>query len=337
MKISVALCTYNGAQHLSLQLESILNQMTPVHEMIICDDGSQDDTISIINSFQILHPGIIQLHQNEDNLGAKKNFEKALSLSTGDLIFLSDQDDIWLPHKVSATIDFFERNPAATVVFSNGNIINNQGEPIPSTIWESLGFSQKLRDDIGPSKIFELLIRINNMVTGAALCLRKEACSYLLPFYCPHHYWHDYWIALAAACKNGLYFLEDELILYRLHNNQQAGLPQLNDHTIRQNQIKEMLWFGHYDKMYTERFLYYNLGSKKRIDLFTPRLARLLPDLKRIEKLNALLVTELEIIKRHLFAEMSFISKKKLALIAILGRQKTLNINHNDIFKLIFS
>jgi glycosyltransferase involved in cell wall biosynthesis len=154
MKISVALCTYNGTQYLALQLASIFFQTIPVNEIIVCDDGSEDDTLSIIDDFQKLHPGIIRFYQNEYNLGAKKNFEKAIGLTTGDFIFLSDQDDIWLPHKVSATLHFFENNIDAQAVFSNGSIIDEQGHEINTTIWECMGFSQKLRNNLGSSRIF---------------------------------------------------------------------------------------------------------------------------------------------------------------------------------------
>ncbi len=337
MKTSVALCTYNGGRHLHQQLESIFQQTVPVHQIIISDDGSTDDTITVIKSFQQLYPGIVQLHQNETNLGAKKNFEKAISLCSGDVIFLSDQDDLWLPHKVAATLLFFQQHPQAAAVFSNGSLMDEQGNSLGYTIWQSMGFSQKLQETVEPQQLFELLVRINNIVTGAALCIKKEACSYLLPFFCPDRFWHDYWIALAAAAKNQLYFIQDELIRYRMHEGQQAGLPLLNAHFKKQNEIKEMHCLQQYNSAYAERFLYYNIGSRTRFHLFAPRIGPLVTGQNRLHALQTLLDDELEILKKHLFAGMGFIEKKKLAIIHLLGRQKSLNMTPADVIKLIFS
>ena len=110
MKTSVALCTYNGQSFLSEQLNSILNQTHPVDEIIICDDCSTDQTIEIIKYFKDKFPNLIQLFENENSLGTIKNFEKAISLTKGDLIFLSDQDDIWFSSKVNEMVTFFDKN-----------------------------------------------------------------------------------------------------------------------------------------------------------------------------------------------------------------------------------
>ena len=95
MKLSVAVCTFNGEKYISEQLNSIINQTLAVNEIIICDDQSSDSTIEIINSFIEKYPTLIKLYQNKINLNVNKNFEKAITLSTGDYIFLSDQDDVW--------------------------------------------------------------------------------------------------------------------------------------------------------------------------------------------------------------------------------------------------
>src|SRR5687768_2514416 len=101
MVISVALCTYNGAKFIAEQLESICKQTTPPNEIVICDDGSTDDTIACIDRVKKNHPAIDwKIKRNTANLGYVKNFEQAVLLTTGDIVFLSDQDDVWLPEKV---------------------------------------------------------------------------------------------------------------------------------------------------------------------------------------------------------------------------------------------
>ena len=87
MKISVALCTYNGEQFLKEQLDSILKQTQKVDEIVICDDGSTDATINILENYSANYPNIFHIYRNKVNLRSVKNFEKAITLCTGDLIF----------------------------------------------------------------------------------------------------------------------------------------------------------------------------------------------------------------------------------------------------------
>ena len=128
--ISVALCTYNGALFINQQLESIVNQTHPVDEIVVCDDRSTDDTVKIIESFASQHPSIIvRLIINDNVLGVRMNFEKALNTCNGDIKFLSDQDDIWFPNKVETIVEYFQTNTDKSVVFSNANLINSESKP----------------------------------------------------------------------------------------------------------------------------------------------------------------------------------------------------------------
>ena len=95
MRISIAMTTYNGSKYLNDQLKSFSQQDQAPDELIVCDDGSSDNTIKILEKFSLNAPFDVKIYQNESNLGFTKNFENALSKCTGDLIFLSDQDDIW--------------------------------------------------------------------------------------------------------------------------------------------------------------------------------------------------------------------------------------------------
>jgi glycosyltransferase involved in cell wall biosynthesis len=97
--VSIAMCTYNGAKFMAKQLESIINQTYKNLEIVIVDDRSTDDTVAIVEQFA-KNDERIKFYQNETNLGFNKNFEKAVNLTTGDYISISDQDDIWLPTKI---------------------------------------------------------------------------------------------------------------------------------------------------------------------------------------------------------------------------------------------
>src|SRR5687767_8613501 len=100
MSVSVALCSYNGAAYIAEQLRSIAEQTLLPEELVICDDGSSDSTVAIIRAFASEAPFKVLLFQNEQKLGVARNFQKALSLCTGDIIAMSDQDDVWMPIKL---------------------------------------------------------------------------------------------------------------------------------------------------------------------------------------------------------------------------------------------
>lgn len=96
--------TYNGELYLDEQIKSILPQLNPDDELVICDDGSTDSTISIIESFKDMR---IHLHRNHFR-NHILNFEYALHKAKGDIIFLCDQDDVWLPDKVKTMLPYFD-------------------------------------------------------------------------------------------------------------------------------------------------------------------------------------------------------------------------------------
>ena len=95
MRISVAMCTYNGADFLPAQLESILAQSRKPDQIVVCDDGSTDETRALLQGFEKESPDVILLRFNKKNLGSIRNFEQAIQLCNGDIIALSDQDDVW--------------------------------------------------------------------------------------------------------------------------------------------------------------------------------------------------------------------------------------------------
>ena len=110
MRISIALVTYNGEKFINKQLESLLLQNVLPDEIIIVDDCSKDKTYELLMSFEKISPFEVKLYQNKINIGVSKNFGKAISLCTGDLIFLCDQDDFWYKNKIEFVYDFYKNN-----------------------------------------------------------------------------------------------------------------------------------------------------------------------------------------------------------------------------------
>jgi glycosyltransferase involved in cell wall biosynthesis len=237
MKTSVAMCTYNGEKYIKEQLESILNQSLSIDEIIVCDDGSNDKTIRIIEQLQLQHPNKITLHKNPINLGSTKNFEKAIYLCTGDYIFLSDQDDIWKKNKAERVIKHFLDNPSTEAVFTNGNLINDKNEEInPHALWDSVFFMESQLEK--PINLFKLISSKRNMVTGATLCIKKETKQLILPFPDIKKYYHDEWIAIIIASRKKLDYISEKLISYRIHSGQQIGGKSNIQKAITQKHIK---------------------------------------------------------------------------------------------------
>ncbi len=270
MKLSVALCTYNGENFLRQQLESILSQTKAVDEIVICDDKSSDETINIIKEYQEKYPELIHLHQNDPGLGTIKNFEKAISYTSGDLIFLSDQDDIWYPEKVEKSSRFFKENQNCLLLFSDGDLIDDLGVKTGSTLWKKWGFDTETKSIWQNNELaFNSLINGDNKITGATVCFDKSLKSKILPIELPLNYWHDGWLGTHAAAKDGLFFISESLIQYRVHNNQQVGISNEGLGTITLNANKEFIskeeYFSRLKKIYPKLKKYIPVQKKKSV------------------------------------------------------------------------
>ncbi len=217
MNLSVSMITFQGAAYLKAQMDSILGQSIPVNEIIICDDGSTDGTREILATYAASYPQI-QLHFNEKNLGTVANMQQCLRKTSGDLLFLADQDDVWSPNKVKKTLAFFQGNPNTDAVFSNADIIDEVGETqYGMTLWDIIGFPY---DQV---ELADFQRRVDNVVTGAGLAFKRDA--ELLQKDIPQlpGLLHDGWIGLYFAAKNALQANPEKLFQYRNHANQQVG------------------------------------------------------------------------------------------------------------------
>ncbi len=221
MKTSVALCTFNGEKFLHEQLDSILNQSVPVDEIIICDDKSTDGTHDIINQYCIEYPSLIKFYINEVNLRSVKNFEKAISLCHNEIIFLSDQDDIWVKEKVEEYIEYFKENTKITVLASNGYCINENSKIIEKyAIWDVSFFLNEIKVSYN---YFDIFNYVANLATGASMAFRKKIVNDIVPFPIIEGFHHDEWIALIASYNNEFVLLDKKYFYYRLHDSQQVG------------------------------------------------------------------------------------------------------------------
>lgn len=227
MTLSVALCTYNGEKYIIEQLTSIANQILQVNEIVICDDKSQDNTIDCILDFMSKHPNInIKLYQNDEQLWVVKNFEKAMSLCSGDIIFLCDQDDIWEINKTKKIIDYFSLNQNVNLVFTNAELINQFGENISDfKLFDAVGLYKNILKLWNKGLDFEILAS-GNRVTGATVAFRKTMVSKVSPFIEDKVYIHDMQLALHAINDNAIGIIDEPLIKYRIHGNNVCGLNE---------------------------------------------------------------------------------------------------------------
>jgi hypothetical protein len=224
MKISIAMCTYNGAEFLPAQLQSILTQTRPPDEIVICDDGSTDGTRSMLEEFATESAIPINLHFNQQNLGSIKNFEQAIRLCTGDMIALSDQDDVWRSDKLQLFESELNNSPSAGLVFSDAEIVDENLKPLDRRMWDGVGFDAHKRKLIKTGRALEVLIT-GWTVTGATMAFRSSFVKLSLPIPEGIAMIHDGWIALTIAAVADVVAIDEPLIQYRQHAQQQIGAP----------------------------------------------------------------------------------------------------------------
>lgn len=228
MRISIAMTTYRGASYLPAQLESLRVQTRPADEVIICDDGSDDETAQIvtdyIRDYQLTG---WKFYQNEQNLGYRLNFRQAIEKTTGDLIFLSDQDDVWKPEKLGRMEGMFLTHPDMLSLNTGFDPIDASGTPI--AVPDRRGWSNHnlipTRLKAGELRKFPAeQVYTHNLSPGCTMAftvqLKQEflrTTKSVLP--------HDWDLNAIAAAEGGAYFWNVPLISYRLHGNNTIGLP----------------------------------------------------------------------------------------------------------------
>ncbi len=219
--VSVVLCTYDGAAYVGQMIESLRAQTHPPEEIIVCDDGSNDETFEIVRTGLSAYPGRITAQRNPANLGVRQNFEQAMRLARGEFVFLCDQDDIWHAHKVERMLAEAARNPDALLLHSDARIVDDSDAFVGHTLLGDLRLSFSERAHLDREDLLSVLLR-RNIVTGAATAVRRELLEYALPI--PEGFWHDEWLALIASAIGRVVCINDTLMDYRIHSNNQLGL-----------------------------------------------------------------------------------------------------------------
>lgn len=219
-RLSVALCTYNGAAFLPAQLASLAGQDRPPDELVVCDDGSADDTPAIVRAFAAAAPFPVRWRVNPTTLGTAANFDQAIRLCRGDVIFPCDQDDVWRPGKLARLERALAAAPTAGLAFSDAAVVGPDGRPAGYTLWEAIRFGPAERRQFAAGGAVDCLLR-RYRVTGATMAFRAGYRDLVLPV--PPGWLHDAWIALLIAAVARCVPVAEPLVEYRQHPAQQIG------------------------------------------------------------------------------------------------------------------
>lgn len=204
--ISVCIATYNGCKYIEEQLSSILAQLEPTDEIVVSDDGSSDDTVKRINA--MADPRIkVVLHQKENSKfnidHSTQNFVNAMNHSKGEIIFLSDQDDYWLPEKVGIMTDALRKND---LVMSDCQITDEH----LNITQVSYAAERPFRQSIFKNLFFSSFL-------GSCMAFRREVFEKACPF--PQYgAAHDLWLGMVALRYFRVGYINKPLMLYRRHN-----------------------------------------------------------------------------------------------------------------------
>lgn len=206
--VSIALTTYNGEKYLRGQLDSILLQTIQDFEVVVCDDRSCDSTWCILEEYARKDLRF-KIHRNEKNLGFLRNFERAISLCTGDYIALCDQDDIWLNNHVQILLEHISDY---TLCGANALLVDGDNKDLNITLLDTLGVDYLPQNQ----EDFEFFLFHSNVFQGSALLFKKDLISRALPF--PENVeFHDHWLALVACSMDGVNYVNVPVLRYRQH------------------------------------------------------------------------------------------------------------------------
>jgi glycosyltransferase involved in cell wall biosynthesis len=196
------MAAYNGERYIADQLRSILDQLADGDEVVVMDDASRDRTVSIIEA---LRDKRVRVIRSSDNRGVVNSFERAIMEAKGDIIFLSDQDDLWKPEKVQRILQAFD-DPAITLVQSDANVIDADGNITAESFC-------KTRGGFVPGVILNI-VRCHYL--GCAMAFRRQILSRCMPF--PRNIpMHDIWIGIVNAYFGKTAYVDEPLVQYRRH------------------------------------------------------------------------------------------------------------------------
>ncbi len=220
---------YQGEEYIGLQLRSILAQLSGDDEIIVVDDCSTDRTCNEVCAFQDRRLALIQ---HTENRGVLRTFETALSRASGEVVFLSDQDDLWLPRKVETVLEAFAIDPEVMLVASDAILIGEDGAKIGDSFYAMRG---KFRDGLWSN----LLV---GKFHGCTMAFRSTLLRSALPFPTGSLVHHDTWIGCVNSLIGGkTQYIPDPLTAYRRHSKNVTGRVKLSNYTRLRTRLQTLV------------------------------------------------------------------------------------------------
>lgn len=224
--VDILMATYNGEKYISEQLDSVINQDFTDWKLFIRDDGSNDNTLNIINEYSKKYPEKIKLvNDRKKNLGVKLNFGELIQYSMSEYCMFADQDDVWIANKVSITlkkmkdVENIYGNKKPILVHTDLKVVNQDLEVIDESFWRCM--------DIDPKRNTLNKLLVKNTVTGCTMMINSALKKIVseIPKECEMH---DYWISLVASICGIIEIIYSPTILYRQHGNNQVGANKIS-------------------------------------------------------------------------------------------------------------
>ncbi len=272
-RIDILLASYNGEQFIGEQIQSLLEQTYSHWRLLIRDDGSADNTLAVIRDYSKKYPEkIAVIEDDQQRLGACRNFAKLLERSTADYIMFCDQDDVWLPNKVQLTLEKMKNmekrhgDALPLLVYTDMKVVDEQLQVISNSYWKHQAFNPK------SGTVLNRLL-VSNVVIGCTMMVNRKLKELSLPF--PQNVlMHDWWLALVSAAFGKNEYSPEAPILYRQHQSNVAGAKWSLSFRGVVSQIRN-----------AQRHIEYLRASQEQAEAFAKRYVHLLrkTDLRKIQ------------------------------------------------------
>lgn len=229
-RLSVVLATFNGARYLDQQLDSLNHQTRLPDELVVVDDASTDQTVAMLHDFSRRARFPVHIIEQPSHVGTCDNFAEGFTSATGDILFICDQDDRWHPDKLAVMADQMRRRPDAVLAFSDAVLVDAHGTRISRSRWRIAGFGPAQVTALERDPLGQMMMR--QIVSGCTAAIRRDLLPALLPFPRDLHpalpmMMYDRWISLLAAAAGSILPIPERLVDYRIHEDQQIGIPAL--------------------------------------------------------------------------------------------------------------
>jgi glycosyltransferase involved in cell wall biosynthesis len=234
--ISILVATFNGERFLPELLLSLAHQTYQPLEIVFCDDGSTDQTISILEEFARTRPINSKVVRNQKNKGYARNFSEGFNLCQGDYVAFCDQDDVWKKNKLERLATKIKPDLTPSMVFSDCELVDSELKPLNQTAIGFSGISESQKEQIFNGDLLKVLLQ-HPLIPGMCMLVNRERTLKNLPI--PTGLMHDYAISAGFSKGADYSFVDECLVLYRQHSQNSIGMfqkyPMLSNNLLMQN------------------------------------------------------------------------------------------------------